>query len=151
MLNLLTKHAGFSINLTASGDLPHHIIEDIAIVLGQAFNQALGDKIGIERFGSADIPMDESLATCVVDLSGRSYAKLDLKLDSNLVENMASEDFIHFFETFATNAKMNLHLWLHYGTNMHHKVEAAFKALAHALHKATRITSTHLLSTKGTL
>ena len=128
MLNLFTKHSGFSLNLTATGDLPHHVVEDVAIVLGQALNDALGNKVGIERFGSADIPMDETLATCVVDLSGRAYFVLNLQFDHSRVEDMASEDLQHFFETFANNAKMNLHIWIHYGTNMHHKAEAAFKS-----------------------
>ncbi len=130
---------------------PHHVVEDVAIVLGQALNDALGNKVGIERFGSADIPMDETLATCVVDLSGRAYFVLNLQFDHSRVEDMASEDLQHFFETFANNAKMNLHIWIHYGTNMHGKSRNRIKSFAHALKNATKITSNQLMSTKGTL
>lgn len=151
MLTLLARHSMMNLTVKASGDLPHHVIEDCAIVLGQALLQALGDKVGIERYGSADIPMDETLATCVLDFSGRPYFVLDMKLDDHHVEDMASEDIIHFFESIALNAKMNLHMKVHYGNNMHHKVEACFKAVAHAIKRAVQITSTKLLSTKGAL
>jgi len=151
MLTLLARHSMINLTIKISGDLPHHVVEDCAIVLGQALLQALGDKVGIERYGSADIPMDETLATCVLDLSGRPYFVLDLKLVDPNVEAMASEDLVHFFESFALNAKMNLHIKVQYGNNMHHKVEACFKAMAHALKRAIKVTSTKLLSTKGSL
>lgn len=150
-LTLLARHSKISLKVQAKGDLPHHIIEDTAIVLAQAFNQALGDKVGIERYGSAEIPMDEALASCAIDLSGRPYFVLDMKLTEEHVEDMATEDVIHFFETFALNAKMNLHLRVLYGNNKHHKTEAAFKAFAHSLRKAVKITSSTLLTTKGAL
>lgn len=151
MLHLLSRHGQFNLKAKATGDLPHHLVEDFAIVLGQAIDTALGDKKGIERYGEATIPMDETLAQCVVDLSGRPYFVGDLPLEGQHVEDMHHEDLIHFFETLAIHGKMNLHLRIFYGHNNHHKIEACFKALAHALRKAVKVTSDSLLSTKGTL
>jgi imidazoleglycerol-phosphate dehydratase len=151
MFHLFARHGNFDLQLSATGDLPHHILEDVAIVLGQTLEQALGDKKGIERYGEAQIPMDESLASCVIDLSGRAYFVGSLGLEGQHVEDVATEDLLHFFETLANHAKMNLHLRVLYGSNNHHKVEACFKALAHALRKAVRLTGESVLSTKGTL
>lgn len=151
MLNLLTKHSLVDLTLSATGDLTHHIIEDIGITLGECFEKALGDKKGINRYGSALIPMDETLARCVLDFSGRKSLVLDLTLNECEIEDVTVEDIKHFFNSFAENAKMNLHLQILYGEDQHHKVEAAFKALARAIRDAKMIISDEIPSTKGTL
>jgi imidazoleglycerol-phosphate dehydratase len=152
MLNLLTRHSGINLKIKASGDLTHHIIEDIGIVLGECFLNALGDKKGINRYGSALIPMDDSLARCVIDFSGRKALVMQLNLNEECnIEDVAVEDIRHFFNSFAENAKMNLHLHVLYGEDQHHKVEAAFKALAWAIKGAIKINSDEIPSTKGVL
>ncbi len=152
MLILLSRHSGIDLKVKASGDLTHHIIEDIGILIGECFINALGDKKGINRYGSAFIPMDDSLARCVIDFSGRKALILELKLNEECdIEDVAIEDIRHFFNSFAENAKINLHLHLLYGEDQHHKVEAAFKALAKAIKKAVKITSNEIPSTKGVL
>ena len=151
MLVLLAKHSNIDLNLKATGDLTHHIIEDIGIVLGESFQKALGDKKGINRYGSALIPMDETLARCVLDFGGRKTLIMDLTLNECEIEDVAVEDIKHFFNSFAENAKMNLHLHVLYGKDQHHKVEAVFKALARAINQAKQIISEEIPSTKGTL
>ncbi|MGV9172869.1 MAG: imidazoleglycerol-phosphate dehydratase HisB [Promethearchaeia archaeon] len=151
MLTLLARHANIALNIEAEGDLTHHIVEDVGITLGEAFVEALGDKKGINRYGSAFIPMDEALARCVIDFSGRKALNLDLGLNECNIEDMAVEDIGHFFNSFAENAKMTLHLKLLYGEDQHHKVEAAFKALAHSIKNAIEIVSDKIPSTKGSL
>ncbi len=152
MLILLTRHSGIDLKVNASGDLTHHIIEDIGILLGDCFLSALGDKKGINRYGSALIPMDDSLARCVIDFSSRKTLVLELNLNEECnIEDVAIEDIRHFFNSFAENAKMNLHLHVLYGEDQHHKVEAAFKALARAIREAIKITSSEIPSTKGVL
>jgi imidazoleglycerol-phosphate dehydratase len=140
--HLLTSFATHSlIDLTAKvkGDLKHHSIEDLAIELGEALRKALGDSEGITRFGAATVPMDESLASAAVDLVKRPYAVIDLKLRGKKVEDMATEDIVHFFETLATSLGANIHVWTLYGGNDHHKAEAAVKALALSLKQAVAI------------
>ncbi|MBY9007283.1 MAG: imidazoleglycerol-phosphate dehydratase HisB [Candidatus Lokiarchaeota archaeon] len=151
MLILLSKHSGIDLEIKASGDLTHHIVEDIGISLGQCIFKALGSKKGINRYGSALIPMDESLARCVIDFCGRKSLILDLKLIECNIEDIAIEDILHFFNSFAENAKMNLHLHIIYGQDQHHKIEAGFKALAKAIHQAKMIVSDEIPSTKGQL
>ena len=152
MLVLLTRHSGIDLRLNASGDLTHHIIEDIGISLGEAFIKALGDKKGINRFGYAYIPMDDALARCVLDFSGRKSLILDLKLNEDCdIEDVAVEDIRHFLNSFTENAKMNLHLHVLYGEDQHHKVEASFKALAKAIKDAIKIVSDEIPSTKGVI
>ena len=151
ILKLLAKHSKIDITISANGDLTHHIIEDIGITLGECFQKALGDKLGINRYGSALIPMDETLARCVLDFSGRQALILDLNLNECEIEDVAVEDITHFFISFAENAKMNLHLHILYGEDQHHKVEAAFKALARAIKQAKMIVSEDIPSTKGIL
>jgi len=152
MLILLTRHSGIDLKVKSSGDLTHHLVEDIGIVLGECFADALGDKKGINRYGSAFIPMDDSLARCVIDFSGRKALILELNLNEECnIEDVAVEDIIHFFNSFAENAKMNLHLHVLYGEDQHHKVEAAFKALAWAIKEAKEITSDKIPSTKEVL
>ena len=151
MLSLLARHSGVDLKVKASGDLTHHIIEDIGIVLGNCFEQAFGDKKGINRYGAALIPMDEALARCAIDFCGRKALVLDLKLNECNIEDVAVEDVKHFFNSFAENAKINLHLHVLYGEDQHHKVEAAFKAIARAINEAKKIVSNEIPSTKGIL
>ncbi|MFX0058556.1 MAG: imidazoleglycerol-phosphate dehydratase HisB [Candidatus Hodarchaeota archaeon] len=151
MLKILAKHAELDLKVKATGDLTHHIIEDIGILLGQCFAKALGDKKGIRRYGYALIPMDESLARCALDFSERKALVMDLKLNDCHIEDVAVEDILHFFNSFAENAKINLHLHILYGEDQHHKVEASFKALAEAIKTAIKIISNEIPSIKGTL
>jgi len=139
MLNLLATHSLIDISIKARGDLSHHVIEDVAICLGEAIKKALGDFTGIRRFGYAVVPMDCSLALVAIDLSNRPYPKIDLKLEGKRIEDMASEDINHFLETLAISLRANIHVRVQYGSNDHHKVEAAFKALALSLRQAASI------------
>lgn len=141
LLDQLGRHGHFDLKVSATGDDAHHLVEDVAIVLGQAFNQALGDKRGIVRMADATVPMDDTLATAAVDISGRGYSVVDLDLEGNDMFGLAADLVRHFLETFALESKMNLHGMVAYGTNDHHKAEAFFKALARALDKAVRIDS----------
>jgi imidazoleglycerol-phosphate dehydratase len=150
-LSQLARHGLFDIKLAATGDEIHHLVEDVAIVLGRAFNQALGDKHGIRRFGSSIIPMDDALALVAVDIGGRSYAVIDLGLLGNDLPGLPGELVRHFLSTFANEARINLHARTFYGLSDHHKVEALFKALGQALRMAVEITDEagDLPSTKG--
>ncbi|KYH42350.1 MAG: imidazoleglycerol-phosphate dehydratase (hisB) [Candidatus Bathyarchaeota archaeon B26-1] len=136
MVTSLAAHSLIDLKVKAKGDLKHHVTEDVAICLGKAIREALGDSSGIRRFGYATVPMDCSLASAAVDLSGRPYSRIDLKVSGEAIEDMPREDIYHFLETLATSLKANIHLWVHYGVNDHHKVEAAFKALALSLRQA---------------
>lgn len=157
MLSHIAKHGVFDLEVRCKGDLhidEHHSVEDCGIALGEALAQALGDKAGIVRAGSATMPLDEALAFAAVDLSGRPYAQLDLKLYGKEIGGMPPDLFSHFLEAFAFAAKMNLHLRVIEGVNDHHKVEAAFKAMARALDAACRIDPRRagdVPSTKGTI
>jgi imidazoleglycerol-phosphate dehydratase len=139
MLAQLARHGMFDIKVKASGDDPHHLVEDVAICLGKAFGEALGEKRGIVRMASVSVPMDEALATVIVDISGRGYTVLDVGFTGNDMAGFASDLIRHFLESFAFEARINLHGKIEYGTNDHHKAEALFKALARALDSATRI------------
>ena len=136
LLATLGRHSLIDLEVKASGDLKHHLSEDIGLALGEAVNKALGDKRGIRRFGSAHIPMDDSLARAAIDLGGRAYPSIDLKIQSNEIEDLKTEDIDHFFVSLAQSSKSNLHMMTLYGTNDHHKVEASTKALALALREA---------------
>lgn len=152
MLVLLTRHSGINLKVNATGDLTHHVIEDIGISLGNCFEKALGDKKGINRYGAALLPMDESLARCALDFSGRKALVLELNLNEECdIEDVAVEDIRHFLNSFSENAKMNLHLHVLYGEDQHHKVEAAFKALARAIKEAIKVVGSEIPSTKGIL
>jgi len=139
LLITLAKHALFDLTVKATGELKHHVSEDIALTLGEALYKAVAKKKGIRRFGSAYVPMDESLARAAVDLSGRAYSSLDLKLSQPQIEDLKTEDIEHFFDSFAQASKINLHLTVLYGSNNHHKIEAAVKALAIALREAVAL------------
>jgi imidazoleglycerol-phosphate dehydratase len=136
MLTTLSTHSMIDITVEASGDLSHHIVEDVALVLGNALRSALGDASGVTRFSSAAVPMDESLAEAVLDLSGRPYSVISLGTRGERVEDMACEDASHFLQSLASSARITLHINVPYGTNDHHRIEAAFKALALCLREA---------------
>jgi len=139
MLKSLATHSLIDMTIYARGDLVHHIMEDTAICLGEAILKALGDEESIRRFGYAIVPMDCSLAFAAVDLSRRPYVKVDLKLEGRMIEDMPSENIIHFIESLAMSLRANIHVWIQYGSNDHHKAEAAFKALALSLRQAVSI------------
>jgi len=139
MVVSLATHSLIDITAGAEGDLRHHVAEDVALCLGEAIRKALGDSAGIRRFGYAIVPMDCSLAVAAVDLAKRPYAKVDLKFEGKTIEDTPCEDIYHFFETLASSLQANVHIWVQYGENDHHKVEAAFKALALSLRDAVAL------------
>ena len=156
MLELLARHGRLSLDLEAKGDLEtgaHHTTEDIGIVLGQAVDQALGDRAGIRRYGSASVPMDEALAECAIDISGRPLTVYEAELPDVSIAGFDAELAEEFFRAVANNAKLTLHLRVLYGANAHHMIEAAFKAFARALREAVSLDpgESGVPSTKGTL
>ena len=157
MLRHVAVHGLFDLDVKAAGDLeidPHHTVEDVGIVLGQAFDQALGERQGIVRMGSACVPMDEALAFVAVDLSGRPYAVIQAEWHTPSLGLLPTALIPHFLESFAFHAKINLHARVEYGRDDHHQAEALFKALGRALDAATAIDprrSGAVPSTKGTL
>ncbi len=138
-LSQLAQHGRFDIKLSATGDDQHHLVEDVALCLGKALSQALGEKQGIFRMADAAVPMDDALVTVIVDISGRGYTVLDLPFSDNDMAGFPTDLVRHFLESFAAEARLNLHALVVYGTNDHHKAEALFKALGRALDMATRI------------
>ncbi len=154
MLETLSKHSKIDIEIIARGDTSrddHHTVEDVAIVLGEAIRQAIGEACGIERFGEATIAMDEALARAVLDISGRPAPVISLDLQREQIGGIACENITHFFRSFATELRCALHIDVLRGDNDHHRIEAAFKALARALRTAVSITGTSIPSTKGVL
>jgi len=156
MLELFARHGLFDLEVGCSGDLhidAHHSVEDIALTIGQAFAEALGDKKGIVRFGAAYVPMDETLARTVVDLSGRAFLVYRVPKVRDRVGELDVELVEHFWRSFAGEVRCNLHIELLYGANQHHITEAVFKSAARALSAATRISDRieGVLSTKGSL
>ncbi|WP_203652092.1 imidazoleglycerol-phosphate dehydratase HisB [Secundilactobacillus yichangensis] len=142
MLDAFARHGRFGLIVKAHGDLnvdPHHTTEDVGIALGMALKQALGNKVGIERFGSALIPLDETLSRVVIDLSGRSYLVFKAELTNPKLGDYDTEVTEDFFQAFAFNAELNLHAEVLYGRNTHHKIETLFKALGRALRAAVTI------------
>jgi len=139
MLTSFATHSLIDITASVKGDLMHHSVEDLAIGLGEALNKALGTREGITRFGNAATPMDCSLAFAAVDLVKRPYFKIDLKLKGKKIEEMPTEDVNHFLESFASALQANVHIFIEYGSNDHHKAEAAIKALALSLRQAVAI------------
>lgn len=136
MLETLARHSLIDVRVRASGDLGHHVVEDVALALGEAVDRALGDRAGIARFGFAYAPMDEALARAAVDLGGRGYASVRLGLRGERVEDASSSELAHFIRSFASAARAAAHVEVLYGDDDHHKAEAAFKALALALRMA---------------
>ena len=155
MLTALCVHGGFDMTVKCKGDLNvdgHHSVEDVGIVLGKAFAEALGDKAGIMRYGSAFIPMDEALGFCALDISARPFLVFNAKFTNERIGDYESCLTEEFMRAFAFNAGITLHLREEYGSNDHHITEALFKALAHALKQAVaKNTDGKALSTKGTL
>jgi len=152
LLAQLAQHGRFNLKISATGGDQHHLVEDVAICLGKAFSKALGEKRSIVRMGDATVPMDDALVTVAVDISGRGYTVLELPFSDNDMAGFATDLIRHFLESFANEARLNLHAKVLYGTNDHHKAEALFKALGRALDMATRIDqriSGELPSTKG--
>ena len=156
MLDLLARHGRLDLTVSATGDLQtgaHHTVEDVGICIGQALDQALGDRAGISRYGQATVPMDESRASCAIDISGRGFCAFEADLPAGSIGNFDHELTEEFFRALAINAKLTLHLTIETGTNAHHEIEAAFKALARALRAAVALDPTErgVPSTKGTL
>jgi imidazoleglycerol-phosphate dehydratase len=156
MLELVGRHGRLGLRIDASGDLhtgAHHTVEDVGIALGQALDEALGDRAGIRRYGSVAVPMDEALAVCAIDISGRPFCLYDVELPAISIAGFETELAEEFFRAVAMNAKLTLHLATAYGANAHHLVEACFKALARALREAVALDPDEpgIPSTKGTL
>lgn len=154
LLSQLAQHGRFNLRVSASGDDEHHVIEDVAICLGKALAEALGDKRGIIRMADAAVPMDDALVMVAVDISGRGYTVLKLPFADNDMAGFPTDLIRHFLESMAIEARLNLHANIVYGTNDHHKAEALFKALGRALDMATSLDkriSGELPSTKGRL
>jgi imidazoleglycerol-phosphate dehydratase len=156
MLDLLARHGRLDLDVTASGDLKtgaHHTVEDVGICIGQALDAALGDRTGIFRYGSALVPMDEARAQCAIDISGRGLLVFEAELPPGAIGNYDHELTEEFLRALAANAKLTLHVTVQAGSNVHHIIEAVFKALARALRGAAAIdpSETGVPSTKGTL
>jgi imidazoleglycerol-phosphate dehydratase len=157
MVSQISRHGLIDINLKAKGDVHvgwHHLVEDVAITLGRAFNEALGDARGIRRMGHAMVPLDETLAMVSLDCSGRGYAVIETTLDDTMVETLPGSLVKHFFESFALEGKINLHAKILAGVSPHHKAEALCKALARSLRDALEPdprAPSQIPSTKGTL
>jgi imidazoleglycerol-phosphate dehydratase len=156
MLDLLARHGRLGLQVEATGDLEtgaHHTTEDVGIVLGQALDEALGDRAGIRRYGSALVPMDEALAECAIDISGRPYVAFEADLPATSIAGFDTDLAEEFFRAVANSAKLTLHIQVRAGTNAHHMIEGAFKAFARALRVAVSIDpeESGVPSTKGTL
>lgn len=154
MLSALARHSSIDLTLHATGDLEiddHHTVEDCAIVLGRGLDAALGDRVGIARFGYAYAPLDESLARAVVDLSGRPWPEIDLGLRRETIGEVSAENLVHFLRSMTIEARMALHVDVLRGDNDHHRAEAAFKATALALRSAIVVNGGGVPSTKGVL
>jgi len=152
MLTSFSRHSGIDITLQCQGDLvvdDHHTVEDIAIVLGGAITEALGEKRGIRRYGWAMIPMDEALARCAVDLGGRSCSVFRAEFSRPLIEGLSTELVEHFFTSLAGSMNANIHIAILEGRNTHHKIEAIFKAFAYAMKDAIKVEGNAVPSTKG--
>ncbi len=156
MLTLLARHGLIDLTVEAKGDLhvdAHHTVEDVGICLGKALAQALGDKVGIRRYGDATVPMDEALVTAAIDLGGRSYLVWKVDVPNELLGNFSSQLAEEFWQAVSANAALNLHVLCHHGRNTHHIIEAVFKATARALRHAVELDprATGVPSTKGVL
>jgi len=157
MLEAFSKHGLMDLTVDAHGDLEvdlHHTVEDVGIVLGKALREAVGDRKGIVRYGSSAIPMDETLVSAAVDISGRPFIVFNVPLNRTRISNLDLDLLQDFFRAFAFNAELNLHVNMHYGENLHHIAEAVFKAVGRALAQATRLDpriAGVIPSTKGSL
>ncbi len=153
MLESFARHGFFDLKVKAQGDVgvdDHHTVEDVGILLGEAFKEAVGDKKGIKRISHSLVPMDEALAMVAVDLSGRSYCVMDMHFTQQKVGELSTENVEHFLESFASSARININAKVE-GENDHHQIEALFKALARALKDAVQVEHDQIPSTKGVL
>jgi imidazoleglycerol-phosphate dehydratase len=156
MLDLLARHGRLDLDVRADGDLQtgaHHTVEDVGICIGKALDQALGDRGGIARYGSATVPMDEARASCATDISGRGLLVFEASLPPGAIGDFEHDLTEEFFRALAVNARLTLHVVVETGSNSHHMIEAAFKAVARAVRAATALDPTEpgVPSTKGTL
>ncbi len=154
MLDLFAKHGNFGLKIKADGDCHidyHHTVEDIGIVLGKAFREAVGDKVGINRYGFFLLPMDETLAETAIDFSGRTFLVFNANFPTEKIGDFDCELVDEFFRAFTNNAQINLHINVKYGNNSHHIAEAIYKSVARSLKMSLEITSDKLMSTKGVL
>jgi imidazoleglycerol-phosphate dehydratase len=154
MLTSFSRHSGIDVKLECRGDLDvddHHSVEDVALVLGSAIAEALGDKKGIGRYGWAIIPMDEALAQCSIDLGGRSYCVFRAEFGRPVIQGLSTEMVEHFFLSLSRTMQANIHLTVLDGKNTHHMIEALFKSLAYAMKQAVRIEGSDIRSTKGVI
>ncbi|MDO9629833.1 MAG: imidazoleglycerol-phosphate dehydratase HisB [Acholeplasmataceae bacterium] len=154
MLTLFAFHAGFDLDLYCDGDLSvddHHSVEDVGIVLGEAVKEALGDKLGINRYGMMYLPMDEALSRAVIDISNRPFLFYKATFERVSIGLLSLENVKEFFRAFTSEARVSLHIETLYGDNDHHKVESIFKGFGRALKEATRVISNDVSSTKGVL
>jgi len=154
MLTSFSRHSGIDVNIRCTGDLEvddHHTVEDVALVLGKAIVDALGNKKGIGRYGWAIIPMDEALARCSIDLGGRSYCVFKAEFNRPVIQGLSTEMVEHFFVSLSRTMNANLHLAVLEGRNTHHMIEALFKSLAYAMKQAVRIEGEEIRSTKGVI
>ena len=156
MLDLLGRHGRLGLRVEATGDLEtgaHHTVEDVGIAIGQALNEALGDRARIRRYGYTAVPMDEALGMCAIDISGRPLCLFEADLPPVSIVDFDAELAEEFFRAVATNAKLTLHIGTRYGSNAHHMIESCFKAFAKALREAVSIDPDEpgVPSTKGTL
>ena len=154
MLTAFSFHSGIDLDVTCKGDLDvddHHTVEDVGLALAAAIFEALGDKLGINRYGMSYVPMDETLARVVIDFSGRPTFVYKADLERDKLGTMDTQNVQEFFKSISNEAKMNLHMEVLYGDNDHHKVEALFKALGRAVKEAVKIVDDRLPSTKGVL
>jgi len=153
MLESFSKHSLMDLNVKCSGDIEvddHHTIEDVGILMGEVFNNAIGDKKGISRMADVIVPMDDAIAIMAVDISGRSYSNMEISFNNEKIGDLTSENIVHFFDSFANSGKINIFGNVT-GTNDHHKAEALFKAFARSLKEACKIEHDKIPSTKGTL
>lgn len=154
LLSQFARHGVFDLKVSAQGSDPHHLVEDVAICLGRAFGEALGDRRGIRRMADATVPMDDALVAVAVDIGGRGYHVLDLPFNDNEIAGLPVDLIRHFLESFAVEARLNLHARIICGINDHHEAEALFKALGKAMDSATRLDprlGDSLPTTKGIL
>ena len=154
LLSQVARHGLFDLRVSATGADPHHVVEDTSICMGRAFNQALGERSGLTRMAHAVIPMDEALALVAIDIGGRGYAAVEASFDTDTIAELPADLVRHFLESFAAEARINLHAKVLAGINEHHKAEALFKALGRALDAAARVDDRitgEIPSTKGVI
>ncbi|WP_027626273.1 imidazoleglycerol-phosphate dehydratase HisB [Clostridium lundense] len=154
MLTLMAFHGSFDLIVNCSGDLyvdDHHTMEDIGIALGQAFNKCLGERIGIKRYSSVYIPMDEALSLAALDISNRPYLFFNVNFERETIGSMDTQNFKEFFRAFVNEARITLHINVLYGENDHHKIESVFKSFSRTLKEAVQVISDNISSSKGVL